>query len=71
MRQGRQKVVLTDVSQLLRHHFLFVVRTVENLELDVVAVRTRRGPLRLAYLQITFCAERVPTAACAVEHHVA
>lgn len=62
---------MTDVSQLLRHHFLFVVRTVENSELDVVAVRTRRGPLRLAHLQIAFSAERVPTAACAVEHHVA
>lgn len=64
-------VVMTDVGQFLRCHFFFVVRAIENLELGVVAVRTGTCPLRLAYLQITFRAQRVPTAACAVEHHVA
>lgn len=62
---------MTNVGQLLGCLFFFVVRPVQNLEFGMVAVRTGRGPLRLAYLQIAFRAERVPTAACAVKHHVA
>ena len=62
---------MTNVGYLLRGLLFFVVGPVENLELGMVAIRTGRGPLRLANLQIAFRTQRVPTATCAIQHHVA